>query len=252
MRRDERRDDEEETRCDETSGATKMMTRRLARCCSSLASLLPPKRAPPPRHNTFAEMSFIHAVKQGSLDEVRQQLEQEGADVNQTAQYNTSALHIAASRGNRDVLALLLARGANVNALNNFQSSPLHEALRCANTPDRLACIQLLVDHGADTSSLFVRCAASLCLAAIARASALRLCTCERELGARRHDHLLTRIDVNSRRARARHCEQRDGRLAIDRASPELEQILTQGTAAPQAPRRSHGCARACSSCLRA
>jgi len=36
-------------------------------------------------------------------------------------------LHYAALRGHKDVVELLLAKGANVNATNNFGMTPLHE-----------------------------------------------------------------------------------------------------------------------------
>ena len=64
-------------------------------------------------------------------------------DVNATTTDNYTPLHKASSGGHIDILRLLINRGANVNAQNESQSTPLH----CARDAET---VQLLINHGAD------------------------------------------------------------------------------------------------------
>jgi ankyrin repeat protein len=60
----------------------------------------------------------------------------------------STALHQAAERGHAGVAALLIERGANVNAQSDFGRTPLHEAAQ----NDQVAVARLLLDRGADVT----------------------------------------------------------------------------------------------------
>lgn len=61
------------------------------------------------------------------------------------------AVHLAAFFGQQDVMELLLARGARVNdyARNNFGVQPLHSAVAAQNLPIS----RMLLEHGADVNA---------------------------------------------------------------------------------------------------
>jgi ankyrin repeat protein len=86
------------------------------------------------------------AAERGDATNVQKALDA-GADVNGgKGALHTSPLQYAASRGHAEIVRLLLAFNANVNARNEFNESPLHWAVqaRCAST------IRLLIEHGAN------------------------------------------------------------------------------------------------------
>jgi len=64
---------------------------------------------------------------------------------------NTSAnpLHIAASRGYKSVVNLLIEQGADVNAKDKYGQMPLHFAANRAS----MDLAQLLIDNGADVNA---------------------------------------------------------------------------------------------------
>jgi len=57
----------------------------------------------------------------------------------------STPLHLAAESGARDAVELLISRGANVNAVNNFQRTPLFWARKAGKTD----VAELLAAHGA-------------------------------------------------------------------------------------------------------
>ncbi len=72
-----------------------------------------------------------------------------GADVDQAAdRYGRSLLGLAAYRGDADSVRWLLERGANVNAFDTTQNTPLMQAV-LGDAPPRV--VQLLLEGGADT-----------------------------------------------------------------------------------------------------
>lgn len=58
-----------------------------------------------------------------------------------------SCLHLAVQIDNAEVVAALIAKGANVNAINERGVSPLHTAI-IKNQPEEV--IKVLLDNGAD------------------------------------------------------------------------------------------------------
>ena len=68
------------------------------------------------------------------------------SDINQTRSDNDALIHLAASYGGRDEIALLVASGARVNAVGGEGYTPLHWAA----VEGRLDVINTLLDLGAD------------------------------------------------------------------------------------------------------
>jgi outer membrane protein assembly factor BamB len=74
--------------------------------------------------------ALLDAARAGDLAAVRQLLDA-GAGVNAANKYGVSALGFAAERGHSDIVRLLVARGADVNAVDSFYGSrPVDFALR--------------------------------------------------------------------------------------------------------------------------
>jgi ankyrin repeat protein len=81
-----------------------------------------------------------------------------GADVNAKSEYETTPLHPAAYMGQKEIVELLIAKGADVNAMDDFGDTPLDgvEKVNNWNTPeDKVAkneITDLLRKHGGKTS----------------------------------------------------------------------------------------------------
>ncbi|XP_023335018.1 uncharacterized protein LOC111706387 isoform X2 [Eurytemora carolleeae] len=73
-------------------------------------------------------------------------------DVVDSDKTKNSCLHWAASFGSPDTISLLLARGAQVNALNSEGATPLHDAVLRADP----RVVQLLLDSGSDVNSVIL------------------------------------------------------------------------------------------------
>lgn len=67
--------------------------------------------------------------------------------VNESDERGQTSLHLAAFRGDTDLLSCLLQAGADVNLLDENGCSPLHIA--CTRTPQSLGDIRLLIKYGA-------------------------------------------------------------------------------------------------------
>jgi len=84
----------------------------------------------------------------GEVDRVRALLEK-GADPNEAdAEMKTTALHLAADRGNLELTQMLISAGAKVNAQDINGDTPLHNACLCGHKD----VISLLLHNGADKS----------------------------------------------------------------------------------------------------
>jgi ankyrin repeat protein len=91
--------------------------------------------------------SLGDAAKSGDAALVTKLLD-EGADIDEMGAFGT-ALHWAAFNDHADVVALLAARGADLNADNDALGTPLHAAAQRDNSQVGL----LLLDHGANVDS---------------------------------------------------------------------------------------------------
>ncbi|MEH1854478.1 MAG: ankyrin repeat domain-containing protein [Nostoc sp.] len=95
------------------------------------------------------------AVEQGNK-QVVELLIAKGADVNARTNYGETPLHLAAEQGNKQVVELLIAKGADVNArtnywfwLNHNGETPLHLAAEQGNKQ----VVELLIAKGADVNA---------------------------------------------------------------------------------------------------
>ena len=97
------------------------------------------------RRDRWGATALHHAAAKGSKDVVELLLAT-GADVNATSNDGSTPLHDAAARGHKDVAELLLARGADVNARRSSGDTPLY----CAATKD---VAELLLTTGAEVNA---------------------------------------------------------------------------------------------------
>lgn len=101
---------------------------------------------------TNSEKASIKAAKNGDLDTLTALLQSDKSLLHARDSDGSTALHCAAWKGHRDVVAFLLAAGANVHAHNNnnhWGTTPLHAAAHANHT----AIVQLLIDAGADVNA---------------------------------------------------------------------------------------------------
>ncbi|TMW64309.1 hypothetical protein Poli38472_012931 [Pythium oligandrum] len=92
----------------------------------------------------MARHPFHYAAVEGKPAFIQAMLAKNLVDVNFVDADNCSAIYYAAANGHADVLKVLLANGGDPN-LSSIRRSPLH----CAVEWRRIACIQLLLAHGA-------------------------------------------------------------------------------------------------------
>jgi hypothetical protein len=90
---------------------------------------------------------WLQTVAQGNTEQIRALL-QTGVNVNLATPEGSTALHVAAARGYRDIAVLLLRSGANVNARIQTGATPLIFAA-LSNHPDL---VRVLLSSGADCS----------------------------------------------------------------------------------------------------
>jgi len=100
------------------------------------------------------QLAFFAAVKKADTQAARSALGK-GADVNATVGLETTALMVAASKGDEDghsLLKLLLEKGATVNAVNDDGLTAFDFADLPGHSTD-VEAQQLLIEHGAITNS---------------------------------------------------------------------------------------------------
>jgi len=71
------------------------------------------------------------------------------ARINEPTLDNSTLLHKACEEGNAEAVRVLLALGANVNAVDHGEYTPLHVAVE----KDHLAIVKMLIKKGADLSA---------------------------------------------------------------------------------------------------
>jgi ankyrin repeat protein len=97
--------------------------------------------------NAPAFMPLDAAVSTGQLESVKLVLAH-GANINAVNSGGRTALHIATLSDNWDIVKLLLESGAQANIADNVKTTPLHIAAQRNN----YGIVQLLLDHGAQVS----------------------------------------------------------------------------------------------------
>ena len=93
-------------------------------------------------------MRLVEEMAAGDLETVRA-LVTEGQDAKATFAC-AAPLHFAIASGSQDLVAFLVANGADVNARNVRKETPLHVAVWFGTK----ALAELLLEHGADTEAL--------------------------------------------------------------------------------------------------
>lgn len=89
----------------------------------------------------------VLALREKRLDAARALLEKSSFDFNTPFGFNRDTLlHEAAAKGDKEVVSLLLAKGAQVDAKNSAGATPLHLAV----LNDRVDVAELLIAGGAD------------------------------------------------------------------------------------------------------
>jgi hypothetical protein len=91
---------------------------------------------------------IIDAAENGDLEEVKHLLVSGTEPNTMHKDWGFTALHSAAGKGRHDIADLLIANGANVNALDFTGAGPLHEAAKRGH----LDIADLLLNHGADVN----------------------------------------------------------------------------------------------------
>lgn len=76
-----------------------------------------------------------------------------GADINAVNNYGSTPAHIAAYNGRSDILDILLKKKADINKTDMRDLTPLHSAVLIYYGPENSRCVQLLLDAGADINA---------------------------------------------------------------------------------------------------
>ena len=95
---------------------------------------------------------FIKAAKKGDLDNLKAFLKTDKQLLDARDADGSTALHCAAWKGQREVVAFLLKAGADVNVHNNndhWGTTPLYAAAHANQT----AIVQALIDAGANVNA---------------------------------------------------------------------------------------------------
>jgi len=139
-------------------------------------------QSPEPHTTKVPDISIHKAAGDGNIVAVKQHLAA-GTDVNTTAYAEWTPLHNAAAWGGKEIAEFLISKGANVNAKNNFDMTPLDVAVN----NKKAMCANLLRKHGGKSGA-----ADSIHLAArMGNIEAVK-------------QHLTTGLDVNAKDKRLR------------------------------------------------
>ena len=107
------------------------------------------------RDDTMFERTPLHVAAAGGEDvDIVRWLLLRGANVNARDSLEETPLHIAAHFGTPEKLELLLAYGANIEARNCFYQTPLHAAASGGKRENAA----VLLDHGADLEASDEKC----------------------------------------------------------------------------------------------
>ncbi|XP_035918744.1 ankyrin repeat domain-containing protein 54-like isoform X1 [Anopheles stephensi] len=96
------------------------------------------------RPSALLTSRFLEAVSHNNTEKVREMIQQGMSPNTYESYFNRSALHIACSRGFRDIVRILLENGANPNIRDKNMNTPLH----LASSTESVEIVQLLLDYG--------------------------------------------------------------------------------------------------------
>ncbi len=88
------------------------------------------------------------AASRGNLELVELMIDR-GIPLDKTSRRVSQPLHYAACKGHTEVMALLISRGARVDARDGYDKTPLHWAAECGQ-PEAA---KLLLEHGAEVNA---------------------------------------------------------------------------------------------------
>ena len=95
-----------------------------------------------------ATQKLFEAAKKGNVSDAQEALDA-GADVNAKDDHQMTPLHWAAGFGHTDVVRLLIKKVADINAEDNKQWTPLHLAAISVHTDT----VRLLIEKGANPNT---------------------------------------------------------------------------------------------------
>uniref|UniRef100_A0A182PA04 HIT domain-containing protein n=1 Tax=Anopheles epiroticus TaxID=199890 RepID=A0A182PA04_9DIPT len=96
------------------------------------------------RPSALLTSRFLEAVSHNNTEKVKEMIQQGMSPNTYESYFNRSALHIACSRGFRDIVRILLENGANPNIRDKNLNTPLH----LASSTDSVEVVQMLLDYG--------------------------------------------------------------------------------------------------------
>ncbi|KAI5837148.1 ankyrin repeat-containing domain protein [Morchella snyderi] len=100
-------------------------------------------------------IDFLSPLEVSRNDAIIMMLLKHGADPNYCqAPSKDTALHRAAFNGKRDVVRMLLEKGADVAALNSKEETPLLQAVKCAQQKRDPEIVKLLAEHDPDVAGM--------------------------------------------------------------------------------------------------
>lgn len=91
---------------------------------------------------------LLSAVSSEHTEVVKMLLETGRVDVKKKNETGRQAIHYAASKGNLEILSLLLQSGASVNARDKYGETPLHRAIQARNAENLVALLLEKVQRG--------------------------------------------------------------------------------------------------------
>lgn len=95
---------------------------------------------------SFGSNPLHWASYEGHAGCVEALLKADGIDINSKESEHRTPLALAARKGHKECLQLLLAAGADIDTKNKWEETPLSKAAAY----NHIGCVQLLLDHGAD------------------------------------------------------------------------------------------------------
>lgn len=99
-----------------------------------------------------ASKELIKAAKKGDVEKAKLLLSGDAGLIEARDSDGSTALHCATWKGHQQMVALLLSKGADVNAHNrneHYGTTPLHAAAHA----NQAAIAEMLIDYGADVNA---------------------------------------------------------------------------------------------------